>query len=130
MNSLELIKKDMEYVGEVENEETVNEALEYLNKWSKESLVKENTDVEEMFPHLITEKMVQYTMSVNGNTNREFIRQYVENMRSAEAQKYRNYVEENTPGLDLSMEIEIPESEGGGSIKTTFRYDGFIFFHE
>ena len=33
----------------------------------------------------------------------------------------------NTPGIDTTIEYDIPESEGGGSLKTSFRYDDTIF---
>ena len=39
-------------------------------------------------------------------------------MRTKEAIKYRNYIDDNIPGMNLKIKINIPESDGGGSFET------------
>ncbi len=46
---------------------------------------------EDIYPSTITEQMIMHTVSVNGNSDREFIKNYVENMRAKESMDYRNY---------------------------------------
>jgi len=91
--------------------------------------VRENTPLtdEQLYSDAITEGMVLMTVSVNGNDDEEYVRNYIENMRAAEARAYRTYVSEHEPGVDLSFTITIPESEGGGSYEKFLDVDDFIF---
>ena len=75
----------------------------------------------------MTESMIAATMSVNGNEDREYIRQYIENMRAREAYDYRDYINENEPGMDLKIKVNRPQSLGGGSFDTFLEIDSFIF---
>lgn len=72
---------------------------------------------------IFTESMCLYTVSVNGNDNPEYVKTYIENMRVKEAKAYREYVNNNLPGVDLEVDIERPESDGGGSFKTFLTVD-------
>lgn len=111
----------------VVDDEPLHDAIDYIAEWVAAEVKEKLGDMTMYEPHLITDTMTMYTMSVNGNTDREFIAHYIENMRSVEARKYREYVISNTPGLDLSIEYDIPESEGGGRLSTSFRYDDTFF---
>lgn len=77
----------------------------------------------------ITGQMMLHTVSVNGNTDREYIKNYIENMRSIDAIEYRKYFTENKPGVDFTIKVNIPESDGGGSFNTFLRYDDTIFIN-
>lgn len=92
-----------------------------------------NVDVEDnldnLYANTITEQMVMYTVSINGNNNREYVRNYIENMRAKSAMDYRNYVANNKPGVDFSFTINIPESDGGGSFNSFLRIDDTIFIN-
>lgn len=77
----------------------------------------------------ITDQMLLHTVSVNGNSDREFVKNYVENMRSIEAISYRKYFTENKPGVDFTIKVNVPESDGGGSFDTFLRYDDTIFIN-
>ena len=68
-------------------------------------------------------------MSVNGNCDREYIKNYINNMRANEAKKYREYVNSNIPGVDLNIEVPVPESLGGGSFKSFLNYGEFVFIN-
>lgn len=82
-----------------------------------------------VFPSTITEQMIMHTMSVNGNTDREYIRNYVENMRTRDAMGYRNYFVNNKPGVDFNFTVNIPESDGGGSFNTFLGITDTIFIN-
>ena len=91
------------------------------------------TDIPEIeegvYPNTITEQMIMHTVSINDNTDREFIKNYIENMRTKEAMDYRNYFVNNRPGVDFNFEVNIPESDGGGSFATFLRIDDAIFIN-
>ena len=84
---------------------------------------------ENIYPSTITEQMIMHTVSVNGNSDREFIKNYVENMRAKESMDYRNYFVDNKPGVDFKFDVNIPESDGGGSFATFLRIDDTIFIN-
>lgn len=84
-------------------------------------------DEMEIYPRTITEQMIMHTVSVNGNTDKEYIRNFIENMRSGDAMKFRNYFAETRPGVNFRINIKIPKSDGGGSFTTFLRIDDSIF---
>lgn len=84
-------------------------------------------NTEDIIPNTITDQMVAHTVSVNGHTEEEYIRRFIDNMRAGDAMKYRNYFTENTPGMDFKMKIQADKSDGGGSFTTFLRIDDSIF---
>ncbi len=109
-----------------QHDETLDDAVAYIREWVGES---EEGNTEEIYSKAVTENMIKYTMEINGNSDREYIRNYVENMRAMEARKYRDFVTENRPGVDLSVSIPIPESDGGGSFDTFLNIGDTIFIN-
>ena len=109
-----------------QHDETLDDAVAYIREWVGES---EEGNTEEIYSKAVTENMIKYTMEINGNRDREYIRNYVENMRAMEARKYRDFVTENRPGVDLSVSIPIPESDGGGSFDTFLNIGDTIFIN-
>ena len=112
------------------NTNDIVEAVEGIQKWASD-IASKHTEMNDdlVYNNVVTSRMAAFTMSVNGNTDRVFIKNYIENMRSYEARKYREYVNENTPCMDFNVEIEIPESMGGGSFTTFLRLGESIFFN-
>lgn len=84
-------------------------------------------DYEKSIPTFVTDQMKLFTYSVNGETDREYIKTYIENMRVAESMSYRRYYNDNKPSIDLSITVDIPESDGGGSFDTFLRIEDTIF---
>ena len=66
-------------------------------------------------------------MSINGNTDRKYIHDYVSTMLIRDSTAIRRYILRNTPGVDYNFEIEKPESLGGGSMNVFLQFDQFIF---
>lgn len=84
-------------------------------------------DFDKTYANLITNQMVSYTMSINGIEDREFIKDYIENMRSKDALKYRTFVTDNTPGVNMKITVNVPQSDGGGTFDTFLRLDDYVF---
>ena len=90
----------------------------------KNDIIEEKTVV-----NAITDRMIAYTVSVNGNTDRQYIKHYIENMRSNDAYNYRLMYSENVPGVDFKLTINIPESDGGGSFTTFLKFGNDVFLN-
>lgn len=100
----------------------VTNALESVKKWS------DKYDTEEMtYTRHATNELEMQIVSVNGNTDRKFIHDYILSMPIRDAAGIRKYITKNTPGVDYNFEIEKPESLGGGSMKVFLQFDQFIF---
>ena len=68
-------------------------------------------------------------MSINGETDRKYIANYVRNMSARDALMLRRYIMENEPGVDFEIEVPKPESLGGGSFKTFLEWEDTIFLN-
>lgn len=118
----------MNAVKNVKFEEDVMNVV--ANCVSNISEIVDNGEEEEIeYTNGITEQMIMYTKSINGNEDCEYIRGYIENMRSKEAFSYRDYVSNNKCGVDFSMTVNVPESDGGGSFTTFLRFDDTVFIN-
>lgn len=90
----------------------------------------ENIEEEgDYYSHSLTNRLTAQVMSINGNTNRAFIGEYIENMNVRDSLSLRKYIANNEPGLNFEIEIEKPESLGGGSQKVFLPFDQFIFLN-
>lgn len=106
------------------------EAISLIKEWAYDSHIDDNKNINPTdYVTYITDKMYKHTMSVNGNTDRNFIRQYVDNMIAKEALAYRNYINEHIPGVNLNVTIPIPESLGGGSFETFLSIGETVFIN-
>lgn len=122
--SMAAVMDDMEFSEEDRQhlKEDVDEIIEIVGG--------EIPDVGEMaYANTITEQMIIHTVAVNGNTDKEYIKNYVENMRAKDARAYRDYFTKNRPGVDFSLKVNIPESDGGGSFDTFLRLDDTVFLN-
>ena len=108
-----------------EERKNLNEDIEEIREVIGES-VNENEDTD-VYPKTVTEQMIMHTVSINGNTDKEYIRNFIENMRAGDARKYRDYIVNNRPGVDFNIKIDVPKSDGGGSFNTFLRIDDSIF---
>lgn len=90
----------------------------------------ESMDEDEYYyTNTITNRLTAQVVSINGNTNRGFIEEYVYNMNVKDSLELRKYITENEPGLDFKVEINKPESLGGGSQTVFLPLDQFIFLN-
>lgn len=102
----------------------VREAIKTLERWS------DSIDEEELlFTHAVTNRLEMSVMSVNGITDRDYIKQYVRNMNVRDSSALRRYINENEPGLDYNITVERPESLGGGSMPVFLQLDQLVFLN-
>lgn len=94
-------------------------------------IVNENlkTNDNPQYEEVITKQMIAYTVSINGNTDRKYIENFINNMRAKDAYAYRTFVIEHRPGVDFNITINIPESDGGGSFNSFLGFDDTIFLN-
>ena len=115
------------YLGEDETL-TMSERKEISNAITKLKEWSEKFDEDGVqFSHRTTNELEMQIVSVNGNTDRNFIHNYVINMPIKDASSLRKYITKNTPGVDYNFEIQKPESLGGGSMNVFLQFDQFIF---
>lgn len=86
-----------------------------------------DVNADNLYSFSITNQMVKYTMSINGNDDKEYIKGYIENMRAKDAYAYRTFVNDNTPGVNMKINVNIPQSDGGGSFATFLGIDDYVF---
>ena len=109
-----------------ENEKkTIRAALKTLTDWSKRLREKNGSE----HTNLITNSMLLQIMSVNGNTDKEYIANYIKMMPARDSLMLRRYINENKPGIDFSFKVERPESLGGGSFETFLNWDDSVFLN-
>ena len=112
---------------------------EDLNKAQKTKLLDACRSIEDweegidedgsLYTNTLTNRLEMQVMAINGNTNRSFISEYINKMMVRDSLALRKYINENEPGLDFNVEIEKPESLGGGSQTVFLPFDQFIFLN-
>lgn len=117
------LEKD-EFLTESEKIE-IHEYVDKIKNWANK--VNENSTTN--FSLAVTNKMEMEIQSVNGNTDRVFIHNYIKNMRAKDSMDLRRYISQNEPGIDFSVEVERPEEFGGGSFKTFLEWDDTLFLN-
>ena len=107
------------------DKKVLRNALSIMNNWSKK--LRETN--QSQFNKIVTNSLQMQVMSVNGNTDREFIRKYVSSMPAMDALSLRKYIDKHRPGIDFDIEIQRPESLGGGSFNTFLNWDDSVFLN-
>lgn len=100
----------------------IRKAIDKLKEWS-DSVDDDATT----YSHRASNELEMEIMSINGNTDRSYIHNYVLTMPIRDAAALRRYISKNTPGVDYNFEIEKPASLGGGSMPVFLQFDQFIF---
>ena len=112
------------YISE-NDKKVIKAATSIIDKWT-EKLKKTN---DSQFSRIMTNAMQLQVMAVNGNTDREFIRKYINQMPARDSLMLRKYINDNRPGIDFNIEVQRPESLGGGSFKTFLNWDDSVFLN-
>jgi hypothetical protein len=125
---IEKYNSKLSYYLEEDETLTVSERKDVQNAMTK---LKEWADKFEedgtKYSHHATNELEMEIVSVNGNTDRKFIHEYVSTIPIRDSAALRRYIAKNTPGVDYTFEIEKPESLGGGSMSVFLQFDQFIF---
>ena len=103
----------------------INKLLDNIDNWAE----KLDNVGETPYSKLITNRMELTIMAVNDNYDEEYIKQYIKHMSAKDSLMFRRYVMENEPGVDFEIEVQRPESLGGGSFKTFLNWDDSIFLN-
>lgn len=119
---------DIDNISE-EDMKDLNDCIDDITDIVNENIKERETDKAKDFLNIITEQMVAYTLSINGNTDKEYIAKYIDNMRAREAYNYRSFVNENKPGVNLVITVNVPESDGGGSFNTFLTVNDSVFIN-
>lgn len=101
------------------------EVTRKLDDWAKKIEEKNGNK----FKKAITNRMEMQITAVNGNYDRGYIRNAIYNMPASDSLSLRRFILENEPGLDFEIEIQRPESLGGGSFKTFLEWNDTVFFN-
>lgn len=127
-SEIEKYNKKLEYYLEEDESLTTAErksltdSIERLKEWADKCEEESSA-----FSHRITNELEMEIMSVNGNSDRKYIHDYVSTIPIKDATSLRRYIVKNTPGVDYNFEVEKPESLGGGSMPVFLQFDQFIF---
>ena len=100
-------------------------AINKINEWAKGLLTKNGAP----YSKTITNRLEMSIVAINGNYDRKYISKYVKNMAAKDSLMLRRYILENEPGIDFEIEVERPESLGGGSFKTFLQWDDSVFLN-
>lgn len=112
------------YISE-NDKKVIQSAAKVMESWAKK--LKETNNSQ--FMRMMTNAMQLQVMSVNGNTDREYIRKYVNGMPARDSLMLRKYINDNRPGINFDIEVERPASLGGGSFKTFLNWDDSVFLN-
>ena len=104
---------------------TISAANKIIESWAKKLKEKNNSE----FNKIITNSLQLQVVSINGNTDRDYIRKYINTMPARDSLMLRRYINDNRPGIDFEIEVERPESLGGGSFKTFLNWDDSVFLN-
>ena len=107
------------------NKSVILDATRKIDEWIKKiELTNSNK-----YNKSITNRMEMQITAINGNYDKEYIRKAIYAMPANDSLMLRRYIIENEPGLDFEVEIERPESLGGGSFKTFLEWNDTVFFN-
>jgi hypothetical protein len=132
-NALDLDYQRQTIIALLENDDilttternTIRESLKIMESWSNKMREKNNST----FTKVMTNTMLLHIVSINGNSDRGFIKKFVNGMPARDALMLRRYISDNKPGIDFNIEVKRPESLGGGSFKTFLNWDDSVFLN-
>ena len=104
---------------------SIRAAISTMKNWSKR--LNDLNDSE--YTKIMTNNMQLQVVAVNGNYDKEYVRKYVNAMPARDSLALRKYINNNMPGIDFNIEIQRPESLGGGSFKTFLNWDDSVFLN-
>lgn len=103
----------------------VRQAIRTIESWGDK--MGEEDSIK--FNHTLTNRLGLLIMAVDGITDKQYIFDFIKRMNVRDSSALRKYIQENEPGIDYNIEIQRPESLGGGSMKTFLQLDQFLFLN-
>lgn len=120
---IQILATDVELDGLTHEDR--NKITDNLYTWANS--VNENK--KSTISKLITNRLEMSIVSINGNEDKKFIKEYIKKMPARDSLELRRYMLENEPGMDFEVEVQRPVSLGGGSFKTFLPWDDTVFYH-
>jgi hypothetical protein len=120
---IKMLKSDDILKGK--DKQTYIDNISKLEEWC----IKLNEKEKMPYNKTITNRLELSIMSINGETDKNYITKYVRNMPARDALMLRRYIIENEPGVNFEIEVPRPESLGGGSFKTFLEWEDTIFIN-
>ena len=103
----------------------IRQAIRTIENWGEN--IDDDNSIK--FNHSLTNRLNLLIMAVNGITDKSYIQDFIRKMNVKDSSALRRYIQQNEPGVDYNIEIERPESLGGGSMKTFLQLDQFLFLN-
>ena len=103
----------------------IGKLADKLDVWSNKLKEKSNAS----YLKVITNRLEMQVQAVDGNYDRDDIHNFIMNMPAKDSLMLRRYIIDNEPGMDFEIEIQRPESLGGGSFKTFLEWDDNVFLN-
>lgn len=112
------------YISEPDKK-NIRAAIKSMENWAKKLSEVNQSE----FTRMMTNNLQLQIVAVNGNYDREYIRKYINTMPARDSLMLRKYINDNRPGINFDIEVERPESLGGGSFKTFLNWDDSVFLN-
>ena len=112
------------YISE-QDKKNIRAAISSMSNWAKKLNEVNNSE----YTRMMTNNLQLQIVAVNGNYDREFIRKYINTMPARDSLVLRKYINDNRPGINFDIEVERPESLGGGSFSTFLNWDDSVFLN-
>lgn len=85
---------------------TVGDEREILQKSEKKSKLTKSP-----ITNLLTSRLERQIVEINGNRDPNYISRYIQVMPAYDSLKFREYVDNIEPGVDMTVELEAPSGE-------------------
>lgn len=108
-----------------QDKKNIRAAITSMGNWAKKLNEVNNSE----YTRMMTNNLQLQIVAVNGNYDREFIRKYINTMPARDSLLLRKYINDNRPGINFDIEVERPESLGGGSFSTFLNWDDSVFLN-
>lgn len=126
-NYVKTLDTMIESDNDIKQEEKVNirKAIRTIESWGQ-NMNEENAL---KYNHTLTNRLNLLIMSIDGITDKKYISDFIRKMNVRDSSALRIYMQKNEPGVDYNIEVERPESLGGGSFTTFLQLDQFLFLN-
>lgn len=124
---VDVMDEYIEHDDTIENAQKIKirQAIRTIDDW------KEGMDEDDAlsYTHSITNRLEMAIQAVDDVTDPKYIREFVMNMNVRDSSALRKYMAANEPGIDYNIQIQKPESLGGGSMEVFLQLDQYIFLN-
>lgn len=110
-------------------EDEAREKFESIQNQLTEAINDMEVDDVLLYNNYLTNSLYYSIVSINGETDREYIRKFIEKMPAKDSWSLRLYIQDNEPDVDFHFTVEKPASLGGGSQEVFLSVNQFVLFN-